>query len=104
MAYVEDDMEPVELGQLSIATFINEAGMKPIGDSLFRATVASGDAQVGNAGDPGFATIRQGYVEASNVNVVQEITSLISAQRAYEMNSKVVEAADQMMSTASNIR
>lgn len=104
MAFVEDDMEPVEIGQLNIATFTNEAGMKAIGDSLLRATVASGDAQVGNAGDPGFARIRQGYVEASNVNVVQEITSLISAQRAYEMNSKVVEAADQMMSTSSNIR
>lgn len=104
MAFVEDAMEPVELGQLSIATFVNEAGMKPIGDSLFRETVASGDPQIVNAGDPGVAVVRQGYVEASNVNVVQEITTLISAQRAYEMNSKVVETADQMMTTANNIR
>ena len=104
MAFVGNDMEPVELGQMTVATFVNETGLKPIGDSLFLAGSASGEAQLTTAGQPGVGQIRQGYVEASNVNVIQEITTLISAQRAYEMNSKVVESADQMMQTATNIR
>ena len=102
--FVGNDTEPTELGQFEIATFINEAGLRPIGDSLFQVSTASGEAQLTVAGEEGVGIIRQGYVEASNVNVVQEITALISAQRAYEMNSKVVETADQMMSTANNMR
>ncbi|SFT08999.1 flagellar basal-body rod protein FlgG [Sulfitobacter marinus] len=104
MAYVENDPEPVELGQLSIATFINEPGMRPVGNNLLLATEASGDVQTVNAGDPGTGLIRQGYLEASNVNVIQQITDLISAQRAYEMNSKSIETADQMLSSANQIR
>ncbi|MGJ8544661.1 MAG: flagellar basal-body rod protein FlgG [Sulfitobacter sp.] len=104
MAYVENDPEPVELGQLSITTFINEPGMRPVGNNFLLATEASGEAQAVNPGDPGAGLIRQGYLEASNVNVIQQITDLISAQRAYEMNSKSIETADQMLSSANQIR
>ena len=85
-----------ELGQLQLANFANEAGLAPLGDNLFQETPASGARRVGVPGDPGFATIEQGYLEASNVDPVKEITELISAQRAYEMNSKVIQAADDM--------
>jgi len=98
-ARLEDQVELQELGQLSIATFANEAGLAPLGDNLFQETAASGAANVGIPGDPGFATIEQGYLESSNVDPVKEITELISAQRAYEMNSKVIKAADEMAAT-----
>ncbi|NDV50769.1 flagellar basal-body rod protein FlgG [Salipiger sp. PrR003] len=104
MAYVGNDTEPQELGQLTIATFTNEAGLKALGGNLLQETPASGAAINGEPGEPGFGRLMQGYVEQSNVSTIQEITKLISAQRAYEMNSKVVETADQMMSTSSNMR
>jgi flagellar basal-body rod protein FlgG len=90
-----------ELGQLTLATFANDAGLMPLGDNLFQETEASGPANIGVPGDPGFATIEQGYLEDSNVDPVKEITELISAQRAYEMNSKVIQAADQMAAVVS---
>jgi flagellar basal-body rod protein FlgG len=89
------------LGQLTLATFVNDAGLEPLGGNLYRQTSASGDPTVGVAGDPGFASIHQGYLEDSNVDPVKEITELISAQRAYEMNSKVIQAADEMEGTVS---
>lgn len=104
MAYVDDDPTPLELGQLSLATFVNEAGLKPIGNNLLEETTASGEASVVNPGDDGIGVIRQGYLENSNVNIIQQITDLISAQRAYEMNSKAIETADQMLSTANQIK
>ena len=104
MAYVDGNPTPVELGQITLATFINEAGMRPLGNNLMEATTASGDATTVNPGDTGAGIIRQGYLEASNVNVIQQITDLISAQRAYEMNSKTIETADQMMTTANQVR
>ncbi|QDZ02701.1 flagellar basal-body rod protein FlgG [Nitratireductor mangrovi] len=97
-ARLDDQVELQELGQLTLATFANEAGLAPLGDNLFRETAASGAANVGVPGDPGFAVIEQGYLENSNVDPVKEITELISAQRAYEMNSKVIKAADEMAS------
>ena len=100
-ARLDDQIELQELGQLSLATFANDAGLKPLGSNLFTQTEASGDPVVGVPGDPGFATIEQGYLEASNVDPVKEITELISAQRGYEMNSKVIQAADQMASVVS---
>ena len=100
-ARLENQVELQNLGQFSIATFANEAGLSPMGDNLFRETSASGAANVGIPGDPGFATIEQGYLENSNVDPVKEITELISAQRAYEMNSKVIKAADEMAATVS---
>jgi flagellar basal-body rod protein FlgG len=90
-----------ELGQFTLANFANEAGLAPLGDNLFQETPASGTANVGVPGDPGFASMEQGYLEASNVDPVKEITELISAQRAYEMNSKVIKAADEMSAVVS---
>ena len=92
------------LGQLHLYTFINEAGLQALGSNNFLETDASGSPVQGMPNDPGFGTVRQGYLESSNVNVVQEITDLIQAQRAYELNSKVIEAADQMMQTTAQVR
>jgi flagellar basal-body rod protein FlgG len=104
-ARIGDQVELTELGQLELSNFVNEAGLEPMGENLFRETIASGAAIVGAPGDAGFAQIQQGYLEASNVDPVKEITDLISAQRAYEMNSKIIQAADEMASVVSrNIR
>jgi flagellar basal-body rod protein FlgG len=104
-ARIDGQVELQELGQLTLANFANEAGLEPLGDNLFQETAASGPANVGVPGDLGFATVRQGYLENSNVDPVKEITELISAQRAYEMNSKVIQAADEMAAVVSkNIR
>jgi flagellar basal-body rod protein FlgG len=90
-----------EVGQLTVANFVNEAGLQPLGDNLFAQTPASGDAIVGVPEDPGFGYMKQGYLESSNVDAVKEITDLITAQRAYEMNSKVITTADEMASIVS---
>jgi flagellar basal-body rod protein FlgG len=103
-AFVDNSTTPTEIGQLTLATFINEAGLKPLGDNLLEATDASGEAAQATPGDPGIGEIHQGYLENSNVNTIQQITDLISAQRAYEMNSKAIETADQMMSTVNQIK
>ncbi len=104
-AKMADQTALVDLGQLTIANFANEAGLEPLGDNLYKQTDASGDAVVGVPGDPGFATLKQGYLENSNVDPVKEITDLITAQRAYEMNSKVIQAADEMAQVVSkNLR
>ncbi|MFC4669499.1 flagellar basal-body rod protein FlgG [Seohaeicola nanhaiensis] len=103
-AYIENDPVPVQLGQLSLTTFINDAGLRPLGNNLLEATNSSGDPQQALPGDPGVGMIRQGFLENSNVNIIQQITDLISAQRAYEMNSKAIETADQMMSVANEIK
>ncbi|MGN6538494.1 MAG: flagellar hook-basal body complex protein, partial [Mesorhizobium sp.] len=104
-ARIDGQTDLQDLGQLTLATFANEAGLAPLGDNLFQETVASGAANVGVPGDPGYATVEQGYLENSNVDPVKEITELISAQRAYEMNSKVIQAADEMAAVVSkNIR
>lgn len=92
---------PSTLGQLTIADFVNEAGLQPIGDNLFQQTPASGEPVVGNPDEEGFAYMKQGYLESSNVDPVKEITELISAQRAYEMNSKVITTADEMATIVS---
>jgi flagellar basal-body rod protein FlgG len=90
-------------GQFQLATFVNEAGLQPIGNNLFQQTQASGNPITGTAGNQGFGTTLQGFLESSNVNTVQEITSLISAQRAYEMNSKVIQASDEMLQTMNQV-
>jgi flagellar basal-body rod protein FlgG len=89
------------LGQLNLATFANDAGLEPLGGNLYRETDASGGPVTGVPADPGFAKIHQGYLESSNVDPVKDITELIAAQRAYEMNSKVIQAADEMAGTIS---
>ncbi|MGI3170965.1 flagellar basal-body rod protein FlgG [Pseudooceanicola sp. C21-150M6] len=103
-AFAGNDNTPVEIGQITLSTFVNEAGMRPLGNNLLAETVASGAATLANPGDPSVGILRQGYLENSNVNIIQQITDLISAQRAYEMNSKSIETADQMMTTANQIR
>lgn len=95
-ARIGNDNEFTELGQLTIANFVNDAGLKPLGDNLFAETAASGTATIAAPEDPGFGYIKQSYLEASNVDAVKEITDMISAQRAYEMNSKVITTADEM--------
>jgi flagellar basal-body rod protein FlgG len=100
-AKIAGELDPELLGQLSLATFANEAGLEALGDNLFRQTPASGPAAVAFPGEEGHGTIRQGYLESSNVDPVKEITELISAQRAYEMNSKVIQAADDMAGVVS---
>src|SRR5690606_433630 len=97
--------EQQELGQITLANFVNEAGLEPLGENLYRETAASGPANVGAPDEAGFAYIQQNYLEASNVDPVKEITDLISAQRAYEMNSKIIQAADEMAAVVSkNLR
>ncbi|RFZ88919.1 flagellar basal-body rod protein FlgG [Shinella sp. WSJ-2] len=94
-----------DLGQITLANFVNEAGLEPLGENLYRETAASGPANVGAPDEAGFAYIQQNYLEASNVDPVKEITDLISAQRAYEMNSKIIQAADEMAAVVSkNLR
>jgi len=91
-------------GQLQTAIFANDAGLEARGDNLYMETPASGQPTTGKPGDNGFGTVLQGYLETSNVNVVTELTNLISAQRAYEMNSKVIEASDEMLSTLTSMK
>jgi flagellar basal-body rod protein FlgG len=95
---------PQTVGQIQLAIFPNEAGLDATGGNLYTQTAASGAPVVGNAGTAGYGTVMQGFVETSNVNVVTEITNLITAQRSYEMNSKVITASDEMMSTLTNLR
>lgn len=95
---------PQTVGQLQLATFINDAGLEAQGDNLFLESAASGQASLANPGEPGFGTVQQGFVEGSNVNPVEEITALISAQRAYEMNSRVVKTVDEMLAASSQLR
>ncbi|MBB3587930.1 flagellar basal-body rod protein FlgG [Sphingomonas sp. BK481] len=92
------------VGQIQLATFVNEAGLEAQGGNLFLETASSGQPTVAAPGQPGFGDTLQGFVEASNVNPVSEITALITAQRAYEMNSRVVKTADEMLATSSQLR
>jgi flagellar basal-body rod protein FlgG len=104
LAKVQGQVTPQNVGQFTLANFANEAGLEPIGDNLFLETPASGAATEGTPGAIGYGTILQGFLETSNVNVVQEVTNLITAQRAYEMNSKVIEASDEMMRSLTQLR
>lgn len=103
-AQVGNAVDPQELGRITLATFINEAGLKTVGDNLLLETAASGDPILGAPGDEGFGIVRQRYVEGANVDSVKQITDLIVAQRTYEMNSKTLSAADEMLQTAGQIR
>jgi flagellar basal-body rod protein FlgG len=100
-AKIDGEVEPQNIGQLRIANFANDAGLEPIGGNYYRETIASGAPNEGVPSDPGYAKIHQGYLEASNVDAIKEITNLITAQRAFEMNSKVIQAADDMAGTVS---
>lgn len=95
---------PTTVGQIELATFFNEAGLEAVGDNLLLETAASGPAIVGTPGEVGYGQIMQAYTEASNVDAVSEISSLIVAQRAYEMNSKVITSADEMLQVAAQVK
>ncbi len=95
---------PSIVGNLELATFVNEAGLEAIGDNLYLESGSSGAPNLSVPGVDGTGVLLQGYTEASNVDAVSEVTALIIAQRAYEMNSKVITAADQMLSTANQVK
>ncbi len=95
---------PQSIGQIELVKFVNAAGLKSIGRNLYKATAASGEPILGIPGLDGFGTIAHGYLEMSNVQVVEEMVSMIVAQRAYEVNSKAIQAADEMLQTANNLR
>lgn len=103
-AYFTDRIEPELLGQFTLAGFTNEKGLEAIGSNLFLETAASGPALVSAPGEDGLGTLRQGYLEDSSVDAVREITELIEAQRGYELNAKVITAADQMLSATAQVR
>lgn len=92
--------DPTELGQITIASFVNPAGLQALGDNFLVETAASGQAQLGPAGDGGRGAIRQGMLESSNVNVVEELVDMIECQRAFEINSKMISAVDEMLRNA----
>ncbi len=100
-AHLQGESDMVSVGQITLANFANAAGLNALGGNLFQATEASGAAITGLPGETSFGTLAQGYLESSNVDPVKEITELISAQRAYEMNSKVIQAADDMAGVVS---
>lgn len=99
-AIIDGEAEPAELGQLTVASFVNPAGLQASGDNLLLETAASGAADVGAPGENGRGQIRQGMLESSNVNVVEELVEMIEAQRAYEINSKMISAVDEMLRNA----
>jgi flagellar basal-body rod protein FlgG len=103
-AYFADRVEPELLGQLTMAGFTNDRGLEAIGSNLFVETEASGPAIQGVPGEEGLGTLRQGYLEESSVDPVRELTEMIKAQRGYEMNAKVITAADQMMAATAQVR
>lgn len=103
-AYFDDTAEGQLLGQITLVSFANAKGLEAVGGNLFKETEASGNPIVGNPGEDGLGTLRQGYLEDSSVDAVREVTELIEAQRGYEMNAKVISAVDQMMSATTQVR
>ena len=99
-----DRVDPQLLGQITLAGFTNPKGLEAIGSNLFVESPASGPAFVGTPGEDGLGTLRQGYLEDSGVDSVREITDLIEAQRGYELNAKVISAADQMLGATASVR
>jgi len=102
--YTPGTTTPTEVGTIELAKFVNPAGLESIGRSLYRPTDASGDPTTGTAGLDGLGTIAQGFLEMTNVNIVEEMVNLITAQRAYELNSKAIQASDDLLTVASNLR
>ena len=94
---------PTQIGQLNTASFINPAGLEPIGENLYRESAASGAPQTGTPGTNNLGTVMQGFLESSNVNVVEELVNMIQTQRAYEMNSKAISTSDQMLAKLSQL-
>jgi flagellar basal-body rod protein FlgG len=103
-AYFTGQVEPQNLGQITLVGFTNEKGLEALGSNLFAESPASGPPLVGVAGEDGLGMMRQGYLEESSVDAVREVTELIKAQRGYELNAKVITAADQMLSATTQVR
>ena len=103
-AKIAGQIDPVDLGQLETAIFPNQVGLEAIGNNLLIETPASGPAALGTPGSAGYGELQQAFIESSNVNPVSEITALITAQRAYDLNSKVITASDEMMATITQLR
>ena len=100
----DGETDEVNVGQLELAAFTNEAGLEAMGQNLFLETEASGAPMIDNPDTEGFGSLLQEYLETSNVNPVSEITELVSAQRAYEMNSKIIQTSDQMLQTINQLK
>jgi flagellar basal-body rod protein FlgG len=103
-AVLANDSQPTQMGQLQLARFVNKAGLISLGDNLFGETAASGAPQIGTPNTDGTGDLLEGYLEMSNVNSVTEIADLIAAQRAYEMNARVISGADEMMQSTTQLR
>ncbi len=95
--------QPQQLGQLAMSSFINAAGLQPVGQNMYKESAASGAPQQGQPGTNGLGVMRQGFLETSNVNVVEELVTMIQTQRAYEMNSKAIQTSDQMLAKLSQL-
>ncbi|MGL5117375.1 MAG: flagellar basal-body rod protein FlgG [Beijerinckiaceae bacterium] len=102
-ALTPGNAQPQQVGQLTLSRFVNKTGLESIGDNIFLETAGSGAPVDGAPASEGFGSIQQGFVEEANVNAVTEISSLIAAQRAYELNAKVITASDQMLNAAAQI-
>ena len=103
-ARFDDEVDLQQIGELTLAQFINQKGLEAIGENMFKPTAASGEAVIGEPGLDGRGLLRQKFLEDSSVDVVSEITEMIEAQRGYELNSQVMKAADEMLATASRMR
>jgi flagellar basal-body rod protein FlgG len=101
---IPGEPEASEIGTIELSRFVNPAGLNSIGRNLFTVSAASGDALTGTAGEEGLGTLAQGFLEMSNVSVVDEMVNMISAQRAYEINSKAVQVSDELLQMANNLR
>jgi len=104
MVSVPNEKDRIEAGQIELVDFINPTGLAPLGDNLYLATEKAGEPVTGNPGENALGTLSQGYLEASNVKLVEEMVSLILAQRAYEVSAKVVQASDEMLGISNNLR
>lgn len=102
-AIVAGSVAPQPLGSLSMSSFVNSAGLQPVGQNMFKESAASGAPQQGTPGTNGLGIVRQGFLETSNVNVVEELVNMIQTQRAYEMNSKAISTSDQMLAKLSQL-
>lgn len=100
---VAGNPNPQQIGQLGMSSFINSAGLEPVGQNLYRESAASGAPQQAEPGTNGLGIIKQGFLENSNVNVVEELVTMIQTQRAYEMNSKAIQTSDQMLAKLSQL-
>lgn len=103
-AVLGNDTQSTEIGQIQLATFISPDGLQSVGSNAYMATEASGDATLGRPQDAGFGSLQQGMIEQSNVDMVQSMTSLVLAQRAYQLNARVLQAADEILDTINNLR